>query len=158
MSDSIIRGKLKSKSDSVYDYFKMYRKGIRQLYKACKPSCHKRLGYIFQMLPYINRQFNIVSKNPLETDYNKVIPISFHDFCITLGYDITHEHRLLNEYRKTTFVVDGKVQTFIYLALPIEGKYLNDGMMIINPQILYGGNSASKIDVYRIFQNLQRHF
>ncbi len=157
-SESIIRGKLKTKSDSVFDFFRVYRKNIRQLYRACKPSSHKRLGYVFQLLPYINRKYNIISANPDVTDFKKVIPLSFHDFCRKINYDSKHEYRLMNEYRKTKFVVDGEEQTLISIVLPIEEKNMNEGKMIINPRILYGGTAVDKIEVFNIFYNRQLHF
>lgn len=63
--DDIIRGKINDKQKL---FQKFYIRYIRDLYSATKSTNHRYLGYIYQIMPYINFEYNVLCKNPLETN------------------------------------------------------------------------------------------
>ena len=71
LNDSIFkRGKLKNKTAVEYQQF--YFNGVRALYKSANGKNHNHLGYLFQLIPLINREWNVLCKNPLETELDAV--------------------------------------------------------------------------------------
>lgn len=55
---------------------KIHSEQIRALYAVCKPSDHKKIGMILQLLPYLHRDKNILCKNPTEQWSDKIIPLT----------------------------------------------------------------------------------
>lgn len=73
---------------------KLFRLTIQQLYKKLSKKNHKYFGYIIQLVPWINYEWNIVCHNPQETNKNRIEPMTFRDVCKKLGYDPEHTGRL----------------------------------------------------------------
>jgi len=62
-------------------YQRFHEDGLRSLYRSCKPSQHRYLGYVFSQLPYINEKYNVLCRNPRETELDRVIPLTVDEFC-----------------------------------------------------------------------------
>lgn len=60
----IIRGKVIDKQNS---FQRLYIENIRKLYRTSKTSQHRYLRRVFQTLPFINTEYNIICWNPYET-------------------------------------------------------------------------------------------
>ena len=88
LNDEIFkRGKLKSKT--AIDYQQFYFNGVRSLYKSANGKNHNYLGYLFQLIPFINREWNVVCENPFEADLDNVQLVTMKDFCDYIGYKDT---------------------------------------------------------------------
>lgn len=146
-ADIFKRGKLNKHIDN--PYLKMYINGVRKLYKSANGEYHKQLGYLFKLLPFINIEYNILCTNPLETDIEKIKPISISDFCNLIGYDVSNISRLLNIYRKVRFDVEGKQERFCSLVYDGIDRY--SAKIIINPHILYSGSDYNAVKVLGAF-------
>lgn len=146
-NDFFIRGYLnKSQKTDNAMYRKFFVTGIRKLYKSTSISNHKHLGYIFQLLPYINIEYNIVCHNPLEQDYTKINPMTLQEFCSFIGYSINNIGRLLCTYKHIRFDGDGAFCKFVN-----DGIDRNNSEIFINPHVLYGGSDYKKVEVLGIF-------
>lgn len=143
-----IRRKL-ARHGTYIPYEKFFVTGIRKLYKATDKANHKHLGYIFQMLPFINLQYNILCHNPEETDLDKIDSMSLSDFCSAIGYDVSNLSRLLSTYRKLKFDVNGKPERFC--ACVYDGLDLKSAQMFVNPHILYNGHNLEKVRILGAF-------
>lgn len=145
-----IRGELSRDEIQIkLDYFRIYCLGVRELYKACLPSDHKRLGYIFQILPYINREYNIICHNPYETDINQIKPMNIREFCELIGYSIANANKLFQTYKEIRFRVDDHTERFV--SVVYDGLNKMTGKLIINPRILYHGSDYNKVEVLGLF-------
>ena len=67
-----------------------YVKSIRDLYEASQPGTRNCLGHLFQILPFVNREYNIVCYNPLETELEKIRPMSFGEVCEAIRHIMTN--------------------------------------------------------------------
>lgn len=56
---------------------------VRRLYVRCQPRQHKLLGYIFRMIPFVSKEYNIVCLNPEESDVNMIRPMTLECFVDT---------------------------------------------------------------------------
>ncbi|MGN0394923.1 MAG: hypothetical protein ACI4EF_06135 [Coprococcus sp.] len=103
------------------------------------------LGYIFKMLPYINLEYNVLCKNPLEQNLENIEFMSLAEFCHAIDYDISQLSRLLKIYKSLTFEVKTKQERFC--AFVYDGLDRGSARIFINPHILYNGSSYSQVKV-----------
>lgn len=130
-------------------FVRVYIKYIRHLYELTPQSKHVHLGYIFQLIPYINCEYNVLCHNPLEKDPEKIIPMTVGEFCEAIGYDVSQASRLLDIYDKITFEVDGKNSYFCgYTGRKKQNN--QDRRIIINPFIFFAGSDEHKVEVLKI--------
>ena len=147
-SSTFIFGALRQNSDSSI-YQKVYRDSVRKLYKATPVSKHKQLGYVFQMLPYINKEYNILCTNIYETELSEIDVLTVSEFCEIIGYSKANSARLVKEYSKITFPVEGRQEHFC--AFVYSGGSTNDMRIYVNPHILYNGSNAHLLEILSVF-------
>lgn len=145
-SDIFKRGALSPKAES---HKKIYIKGVRKLYKSLPRRQDKYLGFLFKLLPHINIEYNLICRNPWETDKDKIELISLAEFCCMIGYDVRHVSNLLKIYSEILFDVGGHKERFC--AIAYDGVHKEGAKIIINPHILYSGSNYSKIEVLGLF-------
>lgn len=122
---------------------RLYVKSIRSLYKQAKISEHRLLSYLFQAIPFVNVNYNILCFNPVETDLDKVKPMQVKDFCLLVGYSQNNDRRL-----KT------KLKGLRLKKLPVFSFVDNaDGLFCyINPNVYYAGNQWERVEILGKFQ------
>ena len=137
------RGTIKDVKDIDCNRTRLYIKSIRSLYTQAKISEHKLLSYLFQAIPFVNVNYNILCFNPLENDLQKVKPMIMKDFCVIIGYSQDNDRRL-----KT------KLKGLRLQQLPVFSFVDNaDGLFCyINPNVYYAGNKWEEVKVLGRFQ------
>lgn len=130
------RGKVELDEDE--NKIRLYIKNIRNLYEQANPSEHKFLSYLFQAIPYINKNYNIISQNPLENELSLVKPMQMTEYCKIINYDPDNVRRLKAQMK----------------ALKINGKHVfsfvdnGDGLFCyVNPYVYYTGNKWEKVEI-----------
>ena len=123
---------------------KIFVTPVRRLYQIAKISQHRKLGMIFALLPYINREWNIVCWNTLEDDLAYIEAMSTKDICEVLGLSRKHANRtidgMIREVMRISLKIDGVKQYFCALVETDERK-----QMIINPNFIYIGKRVNEI-------------
>lgn len=117
---------------------RLYIMGIRHLYNKSDPDEHKTLSYVFQAIPYVNLNYNILCRNPYETNSHNVEIIMLNEYCSLIDYDPRHAVRL-KTYLKNIKVADEGVFGFVDTR---DGYY-----MIVNPRIYYAGNQYDQVQI-----------
>lgn len=147
VNDNILRGDLPAKSST---YMKVYIDCVRKLYDDTDITKHKHLGYIFQILPFINIEYNIICKNPYETNLDDIEHLNLGEFCKLIGhYDKSNCDKLLNIYRSITFEVKGQQEYFVSFVINKLGK--ENIKIFVNPHIIYSGSDYTKVEVLGAF-------
>lgn len=132
-------------------YIKVFEKGMQNLYNSVPRSKHKQLGYIFNMLPYVNIEHNILCQNTDEISIDSIEPMTMAEFCAEIGYDYKHVDRLHKAFKSLTFDVgDGNYELFCSI---IENKYTGKELMIINPRVFYSGTNEEAVAEFGAFYN-----
>jgi AraC-like DNA-binding protein len=72
-----------------YEYTRLFRKTVRDLYATYNGRSIKKLALIYAVLPYVNFNHNIVSENPNEVKDEKIIPMTVTTLARRLGYSDT---------------------------------------------------------------------
>ena len=138
------RGKLRVQNSGSW-YQKIYVENVRKLYHATDGKNHKHLGYLFQMLPFVNVEFNMLCHNPTETDLDAVEPMTLLQFCEAIGYDFKNVKRLLWIYKELTFDVHGRQERFC--SIIGNGLDLGASIIYVNPNIIYSGTNFDRVQV-----------
>ena len=122
------------------EWQKLYRDAMRDLYNRANATDHQHIGLIFQMLPFVNYEYNILCNNPDEKDFEKADPITFGEFCRRIGYtDTKHYQRIMSQICNITFIIDGRKEHLI--AFSHTNRNISDEKMFVNPRILYKGRN-----------------
>lgn len=132
----IRRGKLKGDIKDM-DITRVFNRGIQELYDNVKPTQHKKLVTFIKILPYINIKYNIICDNPLETDIEKIRPITWTELGRRIGLSEIMTKRLKSELWKLKInnsVCVGEFSTFLC------GKSI-----VVNPVIYYKGNNIENL-------------
>ena len=128
---------------------KFFVNGIKAIYERTPNTQHRYLGYVFQLIPYINIEFNILCKNPFETELKYIEQLTVGEYCELIGYDKTHLNRLLRAYKQLRFTVDDHEERFV--SLVYDGVDKNNARLFINPNVLYSGKSRERVEVLGSF-------
>lgn len=126
-------------------YHKVFHNSIRSLWTQMPTSKQKHLGYIFQMLPFLNLQHNFLCWDPMEANLEAIRFLSLFDFAREIGLrDLSNVSRLRTIYRGLTFQTDGSPEAIC--AVEGLGK---TSKVIINPALVYAGSSPESIHAQR---------
>lgn len=118
---------------------------VRYLYENVKPSKHKQLGYVYKLIPYINKKYNTLCENPLETDINFVKPLSKTE-------DIAKICNFAPKNHKRLYEGICEVQIDNQPVIKVYQEYLTKKMMIFaNPKVYYGGSDYGQVEVLGAF-------
>lgn len=139
--------KVKEDSDIGWYYMRLYCDGIRAIYKQATTRSHKTLSYIFQILPYVNRKYNIVCWNPLETDLYKIERMTLGEYCDLIGYDRSQARRLMKTLFDPSFKIDDEIETSIIRFVCNKYKEYEAYEIFINPCIYYAGDDWERVEV-----------
>ena len=150
-NDIFIRGNIKAKQvGQIYQQEQMitriYIKAIRELYNKATPRSHKTLSYIFQAMPYVNRDYNMCCFNPLETNIYNIKLMNLGQFCDIIGYDKNNSKRLLKILFEPKFQVDNREESAMNYVIKHSLDQTTYGMFI-NPRVYYAGNKWNEIKV-----------
>ena len=98
------------------------------------------------MLPYLNREHNILCTNPDEENIETVEAISLQDFCKIIKYDESNASRLRKEFDGICFPFKGSEEKLCSFFL--DGNSPRKTIVCINPHLVYSGKDYSHI--YRL--------
>ena len=142
-SQFCIKGKV-NKNKNV-EMTRMFDNAIRELYENSLPREHKKIALLLEILPYINYKYNIVCKNPKETNIELIEPMKMTEICEILDYDITNASKL----KKSLFSLTIGNEYVIGMFEKGCGKAI-----YVNPRVYYKGGDNEGIkflgDMFKI--------
>lgn len=130
-------------------YWKTYLLSVRRLYNATDIRQHKALGRVFQLLPFVNIEFNVLAYDIEETDLDAVKPMTLFEICKELGVDWSHVNRLLSLYRSLTFMVGDHQERLV--SVVSDGIDRRNARIFVNPRIIYSGSDYRKVEILGAF-------
>lgn len=140
------KGEIKKHKDYIQknDYTRIYIKVIRDLYNKISARSHKQLGILFMLIPYINREWNILCENPNEPNINLITPLTLGKMMELLNYDIKNSTRIKNELLR---IKTKDMQNII--AFVQTDTDFRENKILINPNVIYGGLEDNRADLLR---------
>lgn len=134
---------------------KLFIDTTRQLYYKLKPREHRYFGYVIKIIPHINKEFNILCKNPDETVFDRIEPLSIGEICDIVKYDAHHSNELLDGLTKCMFNSDGESQSLCAIVQSVGNGVVGYGMFV-NPRIIYNGSDYNKVEVLHFYFPLKK--
>lgn len=120
------------------DRIRLYRKSIRSLYSRATVGEHKLLSYLFQAIPFVNTQYNMLCHNPTEKDLDLVKPMHMVDYCEIIGYSPENYRRLKTLLKKLTL----KKKVVFSFVDNAKGLFC-----YVNPNVYYAGNDWERVEI-----------
>lgn len=143
-SGFFFKGEIKNKSK--YDnLIRLNHKSIRELYRNTSSTKHKSLAYVFKLIPYINKEYNILCENPLEEDIDRLILLNkTSDIAKICNYSVSKAKRLYE------YISEIKLnnQPIIKIYQDYNTKQLR---IFANPKCYYAGSDFKKVQVLGAF-------
>ena len=118
---------------------RLFCEEIRELFRSVKTTDIKRLGYLFKLLPYVSREFNVVCFNPLEENIELVEPMNGTEISKVLNIDKAVLSRTLKTLGKIEIENNNVIGWFTFGGTEQIKLY-------INPNIYYAGKDIFRDD------------
>lgn len=124
------------------EYARMFIDTTRELYENCKPRQHKHLSYVYQLLPFLHYETNILCKNPEEIDINKLDKLHFTDICrmLNLSNDKKTMDKLKRDLFKFYITRDGEKYYFLSYVT-IRQEIGTRSYYVVNPYVVWKGKN-----------------
>jgi prolyl oligopeptidase PreP (S9A serine peptidase family) len=118
----------------------MFENGIKELYEKSKPTEHKQLALLFELLPYLNLKYNVICEDTTEEVLEHIKP-----------YTLRQIANMLKETNITRF--KKKLMDMTVNSQPVVciNEIKNKKMITINPKIYYKG---TKLEDLKYLQGL----
>lgn len=143
--DYFSRGKSNFKDK---EYTRIYIDTTRFLYENCTSRQHKQLSYIFQLVPFMHYELNILCDNPLEPDVYKLKKLNLTNICEMLGLSTARPNlvKFKNDIIKFYITIDGeKYYFFTYVLLNTINNVGIRDYFVVNPKIVWGGKDTDVV-------------
>lgn len=142
---------LSNMAENDYYITRLYNSAIREIYSKSRVATHTTLSYIFKMIPFVNRKYNVLCFNPLEEDFSKIKYMTVGDFCDQVGYDRSQAARLFHELYKPTFVTEKGEQAAVRY---VSGKNLRKESfyIFVSPRVYYAKTEYDRCQINEILE------
>ena len=132
------------------DYVRVFDNTVKTIYENSTPKEHKRLGLLFQILPYLNVEHNVLCTLDTvnEKDETKIKAITMKELCLLIGYDVTKSTRLKRELLNITIGEELVIGVF-------ETK--NGKAIIVNARLFYKGSDLDNLNGIRAFFKIKNN-
>ena len=114
---------------------RVYNQSVSSLVDLNGTAKCKSLSYLFQVMPMVNREYNILCDNPYETELEKIVPLSLAEITKRLHY-YTEATAKVKQYLTEPEFMSSGVRQRAAAYTPLLG-----GSFIINPKLYYAGSS-----------------
>ena len=114
---------------------RVYNQSVSSLVELNGTAKCKSLSYLFQVMPMVNREYNILCDNPYETELEKIVPLSLAEITKRLHY-YTEATAKVKQYLTEPEFMSSGVRQRAAAYTPLLG-----GSFIINPKLYYAGSS-----------------
>ena len=129
------------------EYTRVFIDTTRYLYEKCSSRQHKQLSYVFQLVPYINYELNILCSNPQETNFYELDKLNLVQICKLIGVNTDNRqniNKMKNELLKFKVNVNGNDYGFLSYAKIQNGYGIKD-YFVVNPQVVWKGREMDRV-------------
>lgn len=127
------------------NYTRVFIKTTRFIYENCSTRQHKTLSYIYQLIPYMNYELNILCKNPLEKDFDRIKKLTCKEICKLLSISTNNKTMFsFRESLKNFYInVNGK-KYYLISYVKVTNSYGIKDYFVINPLCFWRGNNLTE--------------
>lgn len=133
--EDFCKGKLSNKNTAA---LKIFTHSVKYMYENVDVRSHRYIAYLFRLIPYISLRYNIVCKNPLETNKSAVQWMTVKEICQLLKIDDSQASRFMNNLFSLEFVDKKGDKNSVVMFLKNTKNAEVRNFVIINPQFYSG--------------------
>lgn len=129
------------------EYTRLYINTVRDLFERTTSRQHKQLSYIFQLIPKLHYETNILCHNPHETDLSQVRKMNLKDIACWLNVntdDNKNTNRLKRDLLKYYLMRNGEKHYALKYVIVQSSTGAID-YFVVNPEIVWSGNNIEQI-------------
>lgn len=132
-----------NKGENTYknnEYTRVFIDITRNLYENSTSRQHKHLSYVYQLLPFLHYETNILCKNPDEEDRNKLKKLCFTDICRLLN--LSDDSHAVNKLKKDLFkfyITKNDKRYYFLSHITIKHGEKQESYYVINPNVIWKG-------------------
>ena len=129
------------------DYTRLYINTVRDLFERTTPRQHKQLSYIFQLIPKLHYETNILCHNPHETNLSQVKKMNLKDIAGWLNVntdDNKNTTRLKKDLLKYYLMRNGEKHYALKYVIVQSSTGIID-YFVVNPEIIWAGNNIEQV-------------
>lgn len=129
------------------EYTRLYINTVRDLYERTSPRQHKQLSYIFQLVPKLHYETNILCHNPYETDLSQVKKMNLKDIAGWLNVntdDNKNTTRLKKDLLKYYLMRNGEKHYALKYVI-VQSSTSTIDYFVVNPEIVWAGNNIEQV-------------
>ena len=143
----ISKGAIKTDKNSTYT--RVFIDSLQELYDNSEPKKRKQIAYLFNILPFIHYDWNILCWNPTEQDVDKLELMSWTDLASVCG--IEADSRNISRLKKDLYTL--RVNGNKVIGEFKTGYRKTDYKIVINPALFYAGSKIdSLVGVIKLFE------
>lgn len=124
------------------EYTRIFIDTTRNLYEGSTTRQHKHLGYVFQLIPFLNYSRNILTYNTEETNFYNMNFLGLKDVCKLLGVssDEGNDKKLEKQLLKLKVKIENKeYYLFKHVVSYGESDITTYDYFVMNPRITWRG-------------------
>lgn len=144
--DMFIRGSLKKAKKKGLDCYtiRLYSEYIRKLYRSTPPKSHKNICSLFDIIPYLNYQYNTFSADLESEDFEEMNLLSITEF--TKAYKIKETTMMyIIRVLKTLKISNGDEEENAVVLTGLDGHDPRNKYLFVNPKLVYAGNNQLQV-------------
>lgn len=136
------------------EYTRIYINTTRNLYENSSARSHKQLSYVFQLIPKLHKETNIILYDPSVINISNENKMSLIDICEFLG--VSHNKgngkKMLNGLLKFKVKIDNTYR-YLFKYITVAGHECKRDYFVVNPNVIWSGNEMgdSKIMIEKLF-------
>lgn len=119
---------------------RMFEDGMKELYEKAKPTEHKQLALLFQLLPYLNLRYNVICEDITEQVLEHIHPYTLKEMSIKLN------QTNITRFKKNLMDMTVNGESVICI-----NEIKNKKLITINPKVYYKG---TKLEDLKYLQGL----
>lgn len=137
VNDNYYSRSIKNDNDFRRHSIRVFNKALHELYNMLSSDEHVFGGELLKLIPYMNIYNNILCKNPSESDYDAIKPMTKEEIQNVLRPDSDYGRKLRL-----------KLEKFSIHDEPVIGKFnaMDGCQYIVNPRIFYRGNNINQLN------------
>ena len=133
------------RKDDIY-ISKVWVQAVRYLYENASERTMKQLSVLFRIMPFVNRQFNVVCWNPLEERQSEVRRMTLAEVAEIAGYKAKDLTRFQSNLMGIIFERNGRMMNAVNYTYHNNGGIAQHSLYI-NPYVYYGGNRFAEAEI-----------
>lgn len=123
------------------EYARIFIDTTRLLYQNSKPTQHRQLAYIYQLIPYLHYDSNVLCKNPEETNIKLLQRLTLKEICKILG--LGSSSKSLDNLKKKLLsfhIEKDGAEYYLFTRIKLEKHTGQTDFFVVNPNVIWKGS------------------